>query len=223
MKRSCLSISVAILLLYLGCGPKEAKQPVSEKRYVQTFQCVEALFVRERNGQPTVMASAFLVDRQRGIFASAKHFVGSESDGDCKIFFNGRVYDGFLLRLPPVTDIAMIKIEGEFDSANFPEPYKIAIQVRIGDKVFVRGIHPHPGNLQAGHQVLRIFSDYYGYVGRDDEFVYDSLESKITDLNAKISNRNIQGSSEELSGVTNTYFQLETKENHRLSIDRGFG
>lgn len=211
-------LAVAIITAS-GCGPPRVSSDCQNPdRYPQNFTAKEALIIRERNCAPHVLASAFLIDRERGLFASAKHFVGSESDGQAKIFFNGRVYDGFLVRLPPVTDIAIIKISGNFNSADFPEPYKIAQNIKVDDGVFVRGIHPHPTVLQEIKKIIPIFRNYYGRLGRNNEFVYDNLAGKIKDLATRIQNKNIGGSSELLSDVSNTYIKLETEEDHKFSF-----
>lgn len=211
------------ILFCVSCAPRESSPAAGPKTYQQDFQCKEALFIRKRNGEPTVMASAFLVDKKRGLFASAKHFVGNESDGDCKIFFNGRVYDGFLVRLPPITDVAVIKIDGKFDSSSFPEPYILATDIKVGEKIFVRGIHPHPTVLQKDKIVLPIYENYYVLLGTGNEFVYDSLEGRLVDLRVLIKNEQIKGSSELLAKVVNSYLGLETTLEHKLSPDRGFG
>ncbi len=215
----------AVCSIVTGCGPPGSNLNIYQeaKRYQQNTNVREALFIRERNGTPFILASAFLIDKQKGRFASAKHFVGSESDGQCKIFFNGHVYDGFLLNLPPITDLAIVQILGSFDTKSFPEPYKIAEYVNVGDKIFVRGIHPHPLTLQKNKIILPIFRDYYGLVRNGNEFVFDDLGGKITKLNVPIQNKRIRGSPETLAEVTNLYTELKTTEEHRLSIDRGFG
>lgn len=217
-----LQIISGLLLFFtviLSCGPSKIPSACQNPNYYpQNFTYKEALFIRERNCSPYILASAFLIDRERGLFASAKHFVGSESDGNVKIFFNGRVYDGFLIKLSPVTDIAIIKIQGSFNPASFPEPYRIAQNINVGDKIFIRGIHSHPKVLQENKVVIPISRNYYGELGRKGEFVYDNLEGKITDLTAKIQNKEIGGSSELLSEVTNEYIKLETKEDHRFSF-----
>src|SRR3989344_4929157 len=97
--------------------------------YTQNLKTPVALFIRERNSAPMVIASAFLIDKQRGLFASAKHFVGKQSDGHCKIFFNGVVYQGFLVQVPAITDLVVIKIDGRFDADSFPDPFRIAEQI----------------------------------------------------------------------------------------------
>ena len=213
-------LAVAILTIS-GCGPPKISdtcQNGDSYTHPRNLIIKEALFIRERNCAPNILASAFLIDKERGLFASAKHFVGSESDGQAKIFFNGKIYDGFLVRLPPITDVAIIKIAGNFNSADFPEPYIIAQSIKVGDRVFVRGIHPHPKALQENKTIIPISRDYYGELGMDREFVYDNLEGAIIDLTAKIQNKEIGDSSELLSEVTNTYIKLETEEDHKFSF-----
>src|SRR3989344_7075593 len=129
-------LTTAIIISAYGCGPSKISSVCQNPAYYQQNIVIrEALFIRERNCSLHILASAFLIDRERGLFASAKHFIGSESDGKAKVFFNGRVYDGFLVRLPPVTDVAVIKIAGNFDPADFPEPYKIAQNIKVNDGV----------------------------------------------------------------------------------------
>lgn len=222
MKKQVLPFLLfTISIIFFGCGPPEIPntcQNGSHYWHPQNFVIKEALFIRERNCRPHIMASAFLIDKERGLFASAKHFVGSESDGNTKVFFNGRVYDGFLVRLPPVTDVAIIKISGRFNPSNFPEAYKMSSNLKAGDKVFVRGIHQHPASLIGDKKIIPISLIYYGELGTGREFVYDDLEAKVIDLAFKIKNKEIGGSSELLSEVTNTYIKLETKEDHRFSF-----
>lgn len=215
-----LAAILTFCLFILACGP-----PVSvgnlyqrEARYPQSIKVREALLIRERNGEPMIIASAFLISRARGLFASAKHFIGSESDGQCKIFFNGRVYDGALLRLPPVTDIAIIRIEGGYDMTSFPEPYPIANEVKVNDEVFIRGFHPHDKELQTGKTIIPILRLYYGLLGKREEFVYDDLEGRIVNVANTVQNKKIGGSSEILSEVSNTYFKLNTRRDHQMSF-----
>ncbi|MBI2063077.1 MAG: hypothetical protein HYT61_02440 [Candidatus Yanofskybacteria bacterium] len=222
--RIAFFLFMLIFLSIYGCGPSANELNIYQeaRRYQQNSTVREALVIRERNGAPFISASAFLVDKQKGRFASAKHFVGSESDGQCKIFFNSRVYDGFLLKLPPITDLVVIQISGNFDPTTFPEPYKIAEQVNVGDQIFVRGIHPHPTMHQKGKEILPIYRNYYDILGNNGEFVYDSLEGKITNLNVLMQNKTIRGSSKILAEATNIFTQINTTEEHRLAVDRGF-
>ncbi len=221
-----MKLKVALFLFLLscflaGCGPNVNTQTVYQKeaRYRQGFISRVALFIRERNSEPFIMASAFLIDKKRGLFASAKHFVGNESDGDCKIFYNSRVYNGFLVKIPVVTDIAIIKVDGHFDDSDgFSEVYRFARNVKKGDKVFVRGIHPHPKKFQKDKKILPIFSEYYGLIGKKDEFVFDDLPAEVVELSRKIVNKEIKDGSEALADVSNVYISLKTKDDHQFSF-----
>lgn len=203
-----------------GCGPSEDIRNIYRKtnRYPQKFKISTALLVRERNGFPFILASAFLIDKERGLFASAKHFVGNESAGDCKIFFNGVVYEGFLLVVPAITDMVIIKIKNGFDSKDFPEPRRLAERTHHGDKIFVEGIHAHPKQFQAGQEVIPIFSEFYGLTGKGEEFVFERLEGEVVRLDREIASEDIKGSSEVLSGVANSFIELRTKRDHRFSF-----
>src|SRR3989344_772780 len=216
--------AVLLFLLLLSCGPNVDTRTVYQKSgiYPQDFKGPVALFARERNGAPHIWASAFLIDKPRGLFASAKHFVGNESDRDCKIFFNGRIYGGFLITVPEITDLVIIKIEGDFNSESFPEPFSLAGDVRLREKVFVQGIHIHPLQFQTRQKVVPLLGKYYGMIGGGDEFVFDELEGEVVKLASEIKNSSIQGGSEVLAEVSNLYVRVETKEEHRLSATRGF-
>ncbi|MBI4160362.1 MAG: trypsin-like peptidase domain-containing protein [Candidatus Yanofskybacteria bacterium] len=220
MKNICLFLLIPCLFFMSSCGPNVDTRTVYQKeaRYPQNFRSSVALFIRERNESVSVSASAFLIDAERGLFGSAKHFVGTESDGDCKIFFNGKVYDGFLAQVPAVTDIAVIKIKGRLDRTLPALPYAMAEGASIGDKVFVRGIHPHPPVLQGGKNIIPIFRNYYGIIGLYNEFVYDNLEAEITDLAVGIVNKDIGGSPEASAEIVAVYATLNTKEDHLFSF-----
>lgn len=218
MRFSWLGLTLVFTLFACGPRPSEPNQYQKNSFYPQDLSSPVALFVRERNGGPFILASAFLIDKQRGIFASAKHFVGNESDGRCQIFFNGRVYKGFLVTEPEVTDAVAIKIDGPFDSQTFPEPYPLAAGVRKGERVFIQGIHPHPSRFQVNQKIIPIFSQYYGIVGKGDEFVFDNLEAEVVDTSRKIENSTIKDSSEILANISGIYVELKAKEDHGFSF-----
>ncbi len=211
----CLFVAVIFIL---NCGPPKEHLNIYQKeaRYPQppNFKVNEALIIRERNSSPHILATAFLIDKQKGLLASAKHFVGTEGDGQCKIFFNGKVYDGFLVRLPPITDIAVIKIGDNFDPRSFPEPYKIAHQISVGDKVFVRGMHPHPQKMIGKTEIIPIFEEYYGLIGKQDTIVYENLEAKISDLNNATENKERGDSSEVTAEISNNYINVKMAKDH---------
>ncbi|MBI2669933.1 MAG: trypsin-like peptidase domain-containing protein [Candidatus Yanofskybacteria bacterium] len=206
-------------LFVLGCGPPNLSNDCQNTdRFPQNFSAKEALFIRERNCAPHILASAFLIDRERGLFASAKHFVGNESDGQAKVFFNGRVYDGFLVQLPPITDVAVVKIQGNFDPTTFPEAYGLS-QAKIGDKVFVKGIHPHPKQLTGNNKIILIYEVYYGLIGEPQILVYESIEADIISLNLPIKNKDLSDEfSEDISEISNNYINLKMAKNHLFTF-----
>lgn len=209
---------VVAIITASGCGPPkilDACQNGDSYPHPQNLTIKEALFIRERNCAPHILASAFLIDRERGLLASAKHFVGNESDGQAKVFFNGRVYNGFLVRLPPITDLAVIKIQGNFNPADFPEAYKIATRIEVGDNVFVRGIHPHPKQLVGDKTIIPIQAMYYGLIGKPDIWVYESLEANIITLDLPIKNKDLSDEfHEDISEISNNYINLKMAKNH---------
>ena len=207
------------LAIFFGCLSK--KENVLYQRadnYQQSFKSGVALFTRERNGVPKVFASAFLIDRERGLFAYAKHFVGMEGDGNCKIFFNGKVYEGFLLKLPPVSDVAIIKISGIFNPNDLSESYRFAQGVDVNDRVFVRGIHPHGPAFLEKKIIVPILKGYYQMTWSQNEFVYDDLEAKVISLNKRIKNKELGITAESVSEISNSYIQLRTVEDHKFSF-----
>lgn len=219
MGKTALVFLLAGNMGIIGCMyyPDHRTESQRRGRYAQSLKTPVALLVRERNGAPMIMASAFLIDKQRGLFASAEHFVGKQSDGDCKIFFNGLVYQGFLVQVPAITDLVVVKIDGRFNASSFPEPFRLAKQVREGERVFVRGIHPHPQSLRQGKTVIPIFQQYYGVI-QEDEFVFDDLGATVVDTRYQIKNGEIRGSSEALEAVTNIFIKLRTEEDHFFSF-----
>ncbi len=213
-KRKYFVILLVFTQFLFSANGQDKKRP---NVYKQDFKIKEALFVKERNGAPYAMGTAFLIDKERGLFASAKH-VGIQARDVCKIFFNGRVYNAFLLKLPPITDVGIIKIDGPFDPSDFPEPYKFASKINKGDKTFTRGIHPHPKKYQDAGRLLPLMRGYYFILGRDGEFVYDNLEGEISDLDKRIENKKIGGSSKMLADVTSSYIELKMKKDHHFSF-----
>lgn len=222
MKSFILAIFLTVFsaFLFSGCGPSEEENALYRKvsRYRQNFTTSSALLIRERNGFPLILASAFLIDKQRGLFVSAKHFVGNESAGNCRIFFNGAVYNGFLLAVPAITDLAVIKIADIFAVENFPEPRRWAESIQRGDKIFVEGIHPHPQSFQAGREIVPIFSEFYGLTGKGEEFVFERLAGEVVELSREIANKNIKDTNEILSGVSSRFIMVRTMQDHRFSF-----
>jgi hypothetical protein len=171
---------------------------------------------------PIAWCSGFLVEKERGLFGSAKHCAGVT--GKWRIFFYGSVYDGVLVRVPPISDVVIIKIQGDI-SPNAPDPYPFVSEIKKGDKVFIRGIHPHNRSMQENKQVVAIIKDYYGMVIREretseeKEHVFDNLEARVTDIALEIKNREIEKMAPaEIAEIANTYLDLKTQEDHGASF-----
>lgn len=213
---------LAVLIMVVATtmlGGQNYRTYQKEGRYPQPqdFKVKEALFIKERNGAPFIIGSAFLIDKQRGLFASAKH-VGVNARDRCKLFFNGKVYNAFLLRPATITDASIIKLDDKFDPADFPEPYTFAKIVRKGDKIYVRGIHTHGSKFQKDKKILPVLREYYGLLGASSEFVYDDLEGIVSDLNKIITNKDIGGTPKLLADISGTYIELKMKQDHGFSF-----
>src|SRR3989338_1832489 len=105
-------LGLVLFLLLCGCGPQPSEPNEYRKGgfYPQDFKTPVAALVQERNGQPEILASAFLVERQAGLFATAKHFVEDISGEEFKIFINGKVCLGAVVATPAISDLAIIAI-----------------------------------------------------------------------------------------------------------------
>ncbi len=182
-----------------------------------------------------VLASGFVVDRQKGIFMTAKHFTdaveGSGSDS-FKLFTNGMAYDAYVMKVPPLRDAALVRLEGKFDPKDISAPYHLAsVPLKKGDTVFFQGMHPHPcpvrnSNAADGFPdiIVPILKDYYGIMMRDclheSEIVFDDLESNVVDLNSHIL-LNAAEKDAKLGRIlydANFYYRLKTKRNHKFSF-----
>lgn len=228
-----LSIFLPLFLFFaLSCG-KHSEELENAYPHPAPRSPV-ALVVAEWNGKPRVLASAFLVDREKGIFLTAKHFTDelvATSGARCKLFFNGRIFAAQVAKVPPLRDAAAVKISGNFDQASFPEPYKVfSGKLRIGEKVFVEGLHPHPfrvreRNLNEGHKdaVVPILKSYYGIVSldknREAEIVADRLEAEVIKDKAKIQlGEDRKNQWDELRNSANDYVKIRTRLDHKFSF-----
>src|SRR3989344_5749373 len=154
------------LFVLIACGPP--KDHLTDYQKTRTYpiegKCVEpvAAVVIERNGRFDVQmatGSASLEIKESGIFSTANHVVFL--DTEYKLFFCGRVYKGRRILNAGISDVGFLKITDNFDPSIFPEPYKLAESVRVGEQVFIRGIHIHPKKLQDGKVVHGIVQKYY--------------------------------------------------------------
>ncbi|MDP3792959.1 MAG: hypothetical protein Q8Q89_04525 [bacterium] len=166
-----------------------------ESRFPQDFKTTGAYLVLEWNGRkPWVMASGNLVDREKGIFRTAKHFTdefGKLGLDYCKVFFNGKVYRANLVRVPPLRDAALIKIFSSFSPDDFPKLLPVAKEIpKFGDKIYIQGFHPHLYKIRKineeegfSDKMVPIFETYYGVVDKDlnreTQVVFDDLEGRV--------------------------------------------
>ena len=185
----------------VGCSPPPLINEYREKgtyTHPQELKSTVAYLVLEKNNQPMIMASAFLINKEKGIFLNAKHFtddIGSFGPDYCKIFFNGKVYRVEVERVPPRRDASLLRIISDFNSADFPEPLIVAKEMpKLGDKVYVLGFHPHVYDIREQNEkegfadrVIPIFRTYYDVIMKDKsketEVVFDNLEGTRVKLN----------------------------------------
>ena len=166
-----------------------------ENSFPQDFKSTGAYLVLEWNSKkPFIMASGSLVNREKGIFLTAKHFsdaFGLLGVDYCKVFFNGKVYKAVLVKVPPIRDAALIKLASSFSVKDFPEPLPVASEnPKPGDRVYVRGFHPHAHGIREKNKEegfpdkeISIFETYYGQVVKDlskeSQVVFDNLEGTV--------------------------------------------
>lgn len=224
-KLTFISFIVVSYFIIFGCGPSEPKGTIYYQTgtypYPDNLKVPVALFVKERNNsiQFGSMASGFLIDKEEGLFCSAKHFVGLEEDTSYKLFFNGKVYNISILNMPAIKDFFIAKIDGDFNPNEFPDPYPIGPEPKKGDKVFVQGIHLHPIRLQDNLPVIKILQDYYGMEGEvnKQEFVFESLAAEVVDIDKVIDISKI-GGQEKIHSAFARFIGLKTDKDHKFSF-----
>ena len=220
------------LLVLLSCGPPKdhltGYQRTGTYPIKGYFREPIAIVMIERNGLFDVaaaMGSAFLLDKNQGLFSTARHVV--DLDIEYKLYFCGKVYRANRKLDSGVTDVGFLTITSDFNPSDFPEPYVLATAATKGDRAFMRGIHLHPEDLQKNRAVHQILEAYYGitsgmmFGGRfqKQEFVYDNLPSKIVDLDLLLRNSDIEGiASEELRNVVQLNWAVQANEDHIISF-----
>ena len=225
--------SFLFLCVSASCGPP--KDHLNQYQKTRTYP-IEGNFrepvasvIMERNGRFDVaasMGSAFLRNKERGIFATAKHVI--KLDVEYKIYFCGKVYKARRILDSGVTDVGFLRIIDDFDFADFPEPYPVGDVPEVGDDVFVRGIHMHPESLQKNKIIHRITEMYYGIKEMDmvygklerKEFVYDDLPAKILDedaLTTLMESPNIDVENLDYL-IKNQPTIMKTRDDHKISF-----
>lgn len=216
--------------LLLGCGDSKPP-PKPQCDYPQNFKTQHAWLVLEVNGRPRIMASGFLVNRDEGIFITARHFTEWLRNlfGEMKVFWNCKVYDADIRQLPPIEDAAAIVLRKPFDPSDFPPALPIAaIGAQLGDTVYAVGFHPHPYlNDSLGYgsgRSMEIFRNYYGRIMLDStklsEIVFDSLPGRIIDLNGRglVHSRGNQGLFAQIQDSVARYIEVRITTHFNLSF-----
>ncbi len=230
---------VGCLLLAISCGPPPAENIYrKEGRFPGGLNVPVSLIVIEWGGKPRVMGSGWLIDGSRGVQFSAKHVTGALMNSiielgtsECKIFLGSRVYTCFVDRVPPLRDAVLLKTLEPIDTTELLAPYKIATtKLKVGDKVFVQGFHPHPSEITKSNMadglrdmIVPILRTFYGLREADPlrqrEIVFDSLEATVVKLDEHIK---IGGQepdpSDEIKFKTNEYIEVVTSRNHKFSF-----
>lgn len=221
-------VLVALLVLSIfGCGPPGdhlTKYQKTETYPIQgDFHEPVASVVVDRDGRFDVnalMGSAWLRDKQRGIFITANHVIKLETN--YKLFFCGHVYVAERMLDTGVTDVGFLRITSKFDPNDFPEPYPLGELAEVGDNVFIRGIHMHPKELQDGKIIHLISSEYYGISNLKDsrEFVYDNLPAMIVKKEVPKPGEPEPEISEEdrLYLIRNHPVPMKAKNDHKMSF-----
>lgn len=182
--------------------------------YSQDFKTEVAFISREAD---MVNGTAFIIDKQKGWFATAAHCVGSDAKHRIKIFYNGKVYRSLPVKISSSADVTIIKIDGVFDSRNFSEPYKFASEVFAGEKVFIRGLHAHPKNFLAYKKLTDIFKKYYRYEG-EREVVFDDIMASVARTNTRM-NLLIAPDNMDVSYMSaRSCIEMITEEDHPSSL-----
>ncbi len=218
---------VLSLVFIVACRPPSDHRNENQKKGIYPiegrFNEPIAAILLERNGMIDAnfaMGSGFLVDKKRGIFATARHVISR--DTRYKLFFCGHVYSADRIIDPSIQDIGFLKIVGDFDPWDFPEPYRIS-STYAGDRAFVRGIHMHPKHLQTGHVIHSIVSGYYQSVildinfGRETkEFVYDNLPAWVWSVDEIANDEEVNP--RDAYGILTKNYSVATDDDHVFSF-----
>ncbi|MDP3730989.1 MAG: hypothetical protein Q8R34_00635 [bacterium] len=216
-------LSLFLVLALSACGPRPSEPNEYQQNgfysHPQALKTPVTLLVQERNGEPFYTASAFLIEKERGIFSTAKHFVEHLGTEEFKIFCNGKVYQGLVMVTASTSDLAIVGIKDKFNPADLPEPSILAeSSPGAGALVRVQGIHPHPPHLQIDKILVEIMRGYYGMSWKKNEFVFDDLEAKVSNPDKEVKNKDIEGTPEGFGLISNTYIEIITAEDHRWSF-----
>lgn len=243
---STLVLSAACLIS-IGCRSSSDTKDIGcgSRSYAQNLKTDVAWIVLEWNGQIQRggYGSGFLVDKEKGAFYTNKHvsnMFNAFGRGSHKIFFNGKVCNAEVVQTPPLADAALIRITDNFDHSKFPDPPPISYEkLKIGDKVFMGGFHPHPYYIRQSDgeegykfEVIPIYKDYYRASTRnlekEKEVVFEKLEGKVVEvdltwgevikrLEKRFGQKFPAGSFvEEIGNRTNFFHEIRTLKDHKF-------
>lgn len=202
---------------YLLIGSEKANAFQHGNIYNQDFKTEAAAVVKEFGDKRGISASAFILDKQKGWFATAAHFVGRNRKNNFKLFYNGAVYKSAPVKVSCRADVAIIKIAGNFNADNFAEPYKFASGTFIGEKVFIRGFHSHPNTLWTNKKLTGILRNYYEE-GDDNEIVFDDLSAFVVRVDAVLNLPATPDRIEASNLSAKSCIELRTEEDHQYSF-----
>lgn len=188
------------------------------------------LVLEWNNQRPQVIASGFLVDKEKGFVVTAHHFTETfDALGfdTCKAFLDGKVYEAYVDQTPGLRDAALLRLS-DFDSDDLPKPYPVSGKdVAKGDKLYIRGFHSHPKWLIAMNEadgfpdtIVPIFKDYYDSFGKaadlvGAEIVYDNLEALVLETRSHIKLPAGSLTFQQMAEEANDYIKTETVRDHR--------
>jgi len=227
----CLFVISSVL--FLSCSKKIETDSKKVRTYRQDFKSDVAWVVSEWNGQPGGYGSAFLVDKDLGVFYTNKHVSGlfnNYGKGSHKLFFCGRIYGVEVIKVHPLRDAALIRITDLFDSSEFPEPASFSLgKIKKGEKIYLEGFHPHPYLLILankvggyGQMIVPIWKDYYNLDSKDlnkkTEVVFEKIPGTVIEVSETVEFEKSRDVIDKAREIVNTYVIVKTERDHLFSF-----
>lgn len=231
---------VLLLFSIFACNPPPQENIYrKEGRFPSNLNVPVAFLAAEWGGRLRGSGSAWLIDGGNGLFFSAKHVTDALLNnivelgpGGCKMFLsNGKVFTCTTVKVPPLRDAVVLRLLEPFNFEEMPKPYKISeTELKVGDKVFVQGLHSHPIDITESNKVdgiedavVPILKNFYEIreadPSRQREVVFDNIEAIVVDLNEHIQVDDYEpGSIEEIRYKVNDYVKVVTTRNHKFSF-----
>lgn len=232
-------VALYLFVLVSACNAPSVENVYrKEGRFPGGLNVPVAFLVSEWAGKPRILASGWLIDGGNGTLFSAKHFTDVFMNNtielganECKIFLAGKVYTAIVAQVPPLRDAVVLKIIGQFNQSELPKPYKIpTTRVRVGDKVFVQGFHPHPSEVINSNMldglndlIVPILKNFYELreadPSRQREVVFDNIEATVVDINFHAAVENQQTDPlGKFKFKYNEFIKVVTTRNHKFSF-----